>query len=152
MSEVPLYRGSGTSIIVGTVHGSLTVHRHARGGQRPQEPRYPVWGRWVGGSEFRKNEAPPWSPAPPGSATERLVFCCRATSASTAPCTSRRMYYLTHCASYCAPCQPEVRHLPRVSGAGRWVSGLRAYVSGVGSAVTTYGTGVNNLKVLTTFT
>ena len=47
---------------------------------------------------------------------ERLVFYCRTTSASnrttsasTAPCTSRRMCYPTHCASYCAPCQPLLR-------------------------------------------
>ena len=40
---------------------------------------------------------------------QRLVFYCRATSASTAPCTSRRMCCLTHCASYCAPCQPPLR-------------------------------------------
>ena len=37
---------------------------------------------------------------------QKLVFCCRTTSASTAPCTSRRMCCPTHCASYCAPCQP----------------------------------------------
>ena len=35
----------------------------------------------------------------------RLVSYCRTTSASTAPCTSRRMCCPTHCASYCAPCQ-----------------------------------------------
>jgi len=40
---------------------------------------------------------------------ERLVFHCRTTSASTAPCTSRRMCCPTHCASYCAPCQPLLR-------------------------------------------
>jgi len=34
---------------------------------------------------------------------ERLVLYCRATSASTAPCTSRRTCCSTHCASYCAP-------------------------------------------------
>jgi len=33
---------------------------------------------------------------------QRLVFYCRTTSASTAPCTSRRMCCPTHCASYCA--------------------------------------------------
>jgi len=38
--------------------------------------------------------------------TDRLVFYCRTTSASTAPCTSRRMCSLMHCASYCAPRQP----------------------------------------------
>ena len=40
---------------------------------------------------------------------ERLVFYCRTTSASTAPCTSRRTCCPTHCASYCAPCQPLLR-------------------------------------------
>ena len=40
---------------------------------------------------------------------ERLVFYCRTTSASTAPYTSRRMCCPTHCASYCAPCQPLLR-------------------------------------------
>jgi len=42
-------------------------------------------------------------------ALERLVFYCRTTSASTAPCTPRRMCCPTHCASYCAPCQPLLR-------------------------------------------
>ena len=37
---------------------------------------------------------------------ERPVVYCRAISASTAPCTSRRMCCLTHCASYCASCPP----------------------------------------------
>ena len=37
---------------------------------------------------------------------ERLVSYCQTASASTAPCTSRRMCCPTHCASYCAPCQP----------------------------------------------
>jgi hypothetical protein len=32
---------------------------------------------------------------------ERLVFQFRRTSASTAPCTSRRICCLTHCASHC---------------------------------------------------
>ena len=41
--------------------------------------------------------------------SERLVFHCRTTSASAAPCTSRRMSCLTHCASYGAPCQPLLR-------------------------------------------
>ena len=36
----------------------------------------------------------------------RLVFHCPTTSASTANCTSRSMCFLTHCASYCALCQP----------------------------------------------
>jgi len=40
---------------------------------------------------------------------QRLVFCCRTTSASTAPCTSRRMCCPTHGAGYCAPCQPLLR-------------------------------------------
>ena len=34
---------------------------------------------------------------------------CRTTSASTAPCTSRRICCPTHCASQCAPCQPLLR-------------------------------------------
>ena len=38
-------------------------------------------------------------------------FCCRTTSTSTAPCTSRRMSCPTHCASYCAPCQLLLRAL-----------------------------------------
>ena len=37
----------------------------------------------------------PLNPQP--STLERLVFYCRTTSASTAPCTSRRMCCLTHC-------------------------------------------------------
>jgi len=37
---------------------------------------------------------------------ERLVCYCPKTSASTAPCTSRRMCCPTHCTSYYAPCQP----------------------------------------------
>ena len=41
--------------------------------------------------------------------SEKLVFYCRTTSASTAPCTSRRRCCLTHCASDCAPCQPLLR-------------------------------------------
>ena len=40
---------------------------------------------------------------------ERFVFYCRTTSASTAPCTSRRMCCPTHCAIYCAPSQPLLR-------------------------------------------
>jgi hypothetical protein len=44
---------------------------------------------------------------------ERSVFHCRTTSASTAPCTSRRMCCPAHCASYCVPCQPL---LPAFSG------------------------------------
>jgi len=43
---------------------------------------------------------------------EGLVFHCRRNSASTAPCTSRRMCFPTHCASYCAPCQPLLRAFP----------------------------------------
>ena len=39
----------------------------------------------------------------------RLVFYCRTTSVSTAPCKSRRMFCPTHRASYCAPCQPLLR-------------------------------------------
>jgi len=37
------------------------------------------------------------------------IFCCRKTGASTAPCTSRWTCCPTHCASYCAPCQPLLR-------------------------------------------
>ena len=44
-----------------------------------------------------------------GREQHRLVLYCRTTSASTAPCTSRRMCCLTHCASYCALCQPLLR-------------------------------------------
>ena len=40
---------------------------------------------------------------------QRLEFFCRATSASTAPCTSKRMCCPTHFASCCAPCQPLLR-------------------------------------------
>jgi len=40
---------------------------------------------------------------------EGLVFYCRIISASTAPCTSRRMCCSTDCASHCAPCQPLLR-------------------------------------------
>ena len=36
---------------------------------------------------------------------DRLVFYCRTTSTSTAPCTSRRTCFPTHGASRCAPCQ-----------------------------------------------
>ena len=43
--------------------------------------------------------------------TDRLVFYCRTPSSSTTPCTSRRTCCpaCTHCASYCAPCQPLLR-------------------------------------------
>ena len=47
----------------------------------------------------------PLKPHPP----EKLIFYCRTTSASTAPCTSRRMCCPTHCATYCAPSQPLLR-------------------------------------------
>ena len=40
---------------------------------------------------------------------QRLMFYCRTTSASTAPCTSKRMCCPMHCANYCAPCQPLLR-------------------------------------------
>ena len=43
----------------------------------------------------------------------RLVVRCRTTSASTAPCIPRRICCLTHCASYCAMCQPLLRAFPR---------------------------------------
>ena len=42
---------------------------------------------------------------------QRLVFHCGTTSASTEPCTSRRMCCLTHCSSNCAACQPLLRAL-----------------------------------------
>ena len=38
-----------------------------------------------------------------------LVFYCRTTSASTATCTSKRTCCPTHCARYCAPCEPLLR-------------------------------------------
>ena len=38
-----------------------------------------------------------------------MACYCRTTSASTAPCTSRRMRCPAHCASQCAPCQPLLR-------------------------------------------
>ena len=41
-----------------------------------------------------------------GPNPDSLVLYCRTTSASTASCTSKRMCCLTHCAGYCAPCQP----------------------------------------------
>ena len=37
---------------------------------------------------------------------KRLVCYCQTTNVSTAPGTSRRMCCPTHCATYCAPCQP----------------------------------------------
>ena len=62
----------------------------------------------------------PWSeflivpsyPHHPQGLIERLAFYCLTTSASTAPCTSRRMFCPTHCASYRAPCQPLLRAFP----------------------------------------
>jgi len=47
------------------------------------------------------------SPATVGRAG--LVFHCRTISASTAPCTPRRMCCPTHCAGYCISCQSLVR-------------------------------------------
>ena len=38
-----------------------------------------------------------------------MVLYCQTTSASTAPCTSRRMCCPAHCAIYCAPYQPLFR-------------------------------------------
>jgi len=38
-----------------------------------------------------------------------LVYYCQTTSASTAPCISRRMCCPTHSASHCATCQPLFR-------------------------------------------
>ena len=52
--------------------------------------RVPVWG-----FELSVQASGPYS-------SKILVFSCRTTSASTAPCTPRRMCCLTHCASYCA--------------------------------------------------
>ena len=43
------------------------------------------------------------------AACERLVIYCQTASTSTAPCTPRRMYCPTHCASHWAPCQPLLR-------------------------------------------
>jgi len=43
------------------------------------------------------------------SSSDRFVFYCRTTSASIAPGTSRRTCCPTHCASYCALCQPLLR-------------------------------------------
>ena len=37
---------------------------------------------------------------------QRLVFCCRTTSASTAPCASRRMCCPAHRVNNCAQCEP----------------------------------------------
>ena len=65
----------------------------ARGGQRPS-------------GQDRRFQPPP---NPSVLRFKRLVFDCRTTSASTAPCTSRRVCCPTHCASYCAPCQPLLR-------------------------------------------
>ena len=42
---------------------------------------------------------------------ERLIYYCRTISASTAPCTSRRMCRPTHCNSHYSPCQPLLRAL-----------------------------------------
>ena len=47
----------------------------------------------------------------PKLGTERLVFSCRTTSASTAPRTPRRMCCPTHCAIHHAQCQPLSRAL-----------------------------------------
>ena len=52
------------------------------------------------------------------STLKKLVCYCRTTSASTAPCTSRRMCCPTHCASYCAPStlRPSARLVSRTRG------------------------------------
>ena len=65
---------------------------------------------------------PPFFFLPPAQATwggaggakdsKRLVFYCRTTIASTAPCTSRRMCCSTHCACDCAPSQSLFRVFP----------------------------------------
>ena len=62
-----------------------------------------------------------------GRQQERLVFYCRTTSASTAPCTSRRMCCLTHCARYCAPCQPLLRAFSRWIRSPPPTPGSKAY-------------------------
>jgi len=55
----------------------------------------------------QKSSTPKSHPPPKSTASRgRLVFYCRTTGASTAPRTSRRMCCPTHCACYCAPCQP----------------------------------------------
>ena len=54
--------------------------------------RLPGWGVWYKFVRFSSGHGQP----------ERLVFYCRTTSASTAPCTSRRMCCPTRCASYWA--------------------------------------------------
>ena len=51
-------------------------------------------------------------PVPSRAAPERLVFYCRTTSASTAPCTSRRMCCPTYCASCCARVSRSCEHFP----------------------------------------
>jgi hypothetical protein len=76
---------------------------------------------------------------PPRSG-ERLVCYCRTTSASTAPCTSRRMCCPTHCASHCAPCQPLLRAL---SG---WIRSLPLTRSGDDLGFGVWGSGLSSPK------
>ena len=79
-----------------------------------------VWWNWFppffspSGQKLQVQE--PFLHPPPAEGSElpvlkRLVLYCRTTSASTAPCTPRGMCCPTHCASYCALCQPLLRAL-----------------------------------------
>jgi len=79
---------------------------------------------------------------------EILVFYCRTTSASTAPCTFGRMCYPTHCASYCAPCPP----VQMQEGLRRDVRSTRcrAKMALTRLAVPDYGLGFQ-VKVIQTF-
>ena len=70
---------------------------------------------------------------------ERLVFCCRTTSASTAPCTSRKVCCPTHGASYFRklPARPptsSIRSVPSTT-----CSAFRYRVECVGSGVLSFG-------------
>ena len=85
------------------IHSIIVMIRWT--GLAPWELEGVPWGGWgpsvlsgrgCRGSTARAN-LPTW-----GAVSERLVFHCRTTSASTAPCTSRRMCYLTHYASWVA--------------------------------------------------
>ena len=48
---------------------------------------------------FYRSKSPSQRETTPRRCAERLVFYCRTTSASTTPCTSRRMCCPTHCAT-----------------------------------------------------
>ena len=96
MGEVPLYRATralpaGSPPLHYRRHGNRGENQHCR----RHEPSH--------GSILQR--------APEGQ--QRLVLCrttgCRTTSASTAPCTTRRMCCPTHCASSCTPCQRLLR-------------------------------------------